>query len=421
MKTSFESPSSSGAMSASAAATVHEGHISNNAISLGNSGGQAPNAIHLDASGGGAGTSPQVAGIHIIGNTIEGYPVPETASPGAGIHIANGASDMTIVANRTNFQANAIEIVGEVGVTDGITIVAFGANSPANGYNTGVGSENENGIVLQPGTLDSPAAATASPVAGGELAPGNYLVSVSYVTAGGQETLSSIDTLVTLASGNGTIAVESPTAPDVAVFYNVYVSAVNGDHATETRQNASPILIGMMFTLTALETGGASPPSASTAVMTIQNVTLTGCNLTGCSLHGLLVDGSLGGVITGVSAIANNLWGYSTPSDAVDVLPGAITNVNISSNPGYNPVGNVTPPTIAIGTFANPYQQPVRIAIVSPGSTITSVSITSASGGSMTTGLKPGPDGVMLQLGVGESIALSGSSIGSSSWKWFRS
>jgi hypothetical protein len=224
-----------------------------------------------------------------------------------------------------------------------------------------------------------------------------------------------------LASGNGTIAVESPTAPDVAVFYNVYVSAVNGDHATETRQNASPILIGMMFTLTALETGGASPPSASTAVMTIQNVTLTGCNLTGCSLHGLLVDGSLGGVITGVSAIANNLWGYSTPSDAVDVLPGAITNVNISSNPGYNPVGNVTPPTIAIGTFANPYQQPVRIAIVSPGSTITSVSITSASGGSMTTGLKPGPDGVMLQLGVGESIALSGSSIGSSSWKWFRS
>jgi len=60
-------------------------------------------------------------------------------------------------------------------------------------------------------------------------------------------------------------------------------------------------------------------------------------------------------------------------------------------------------------------------SIVSPGSTITSVSITSASGGSMTTGLKPGPDGVMLQLGVGESIALSGSSIGSSSWKWFRS
>jgi hypothetical protein len=291
-------------------ALVTQGHINHNLMLLGNASGVTPNAVHLDAGGNVNGS--KVAGIHLVGNVFGG--TAGSPTPGAAIHIANGASDITIIGGRANFQANAIEIVGTVAgsVTDGVTIVGFGANNPQNGYNVtpGPGSKNQVGIAIQPST-------------------------------------------------------------------NV---AVN-------------------------------------------NTTITGCNLTQCSGFGLLIDNSKGGTITGVTAVGNSFWGYGAGSAkpaSVDVN----TNINISSNPGYNPVGfdSALAPVIATGiAIPNPYQQAARVFIVSPASTLGVVSITSASGGVHSTGLTPTSTGILIELGVGEQITLSGT-LGTpkSSWLWFR-
>jgi hypothetical protein len=99
-----------------------------------------------------------VSGIHIEGNIFGGGTVSgEGAYPNAAaIHIANGASDITIVGGRANFEVNAIEIVGTVGTTDGVTILGFGANNPVNGYDSGPTGppQNEIGILIAPaGTM----------------------------------------------------------------------------------------------------------------------------------------------------------------------------------------------------------------------------------------------------------------------------
>jgi hypothetical protein len=229
----------------------------------------------------------------------------DSFSHGAAIHIANGASDITILGGRANYEANAIEIVGTSGTTDGITIVGFGANNPTNGYNVGSGSANAIGIAIQPSTG-----------------------------------------------------------------------------------------------------------------MTVNNVTITGCNLTKCSSHGLIVGKSSGGgTISGVSAVGNSFWGYSSLAAAVSVLGSGTTNVHVATNPGYNPVGAATAPTIAVGSaIANPFQQAVRVFLVS--STVTGVSITAATGGATSTGITPTADGILVPLGVGEKITLSGT-LGTSAWEWF--
>jgi hypothetical protein len=290
---------------------VTQGHISHNLFVIGNSSGTAPNAIHLDADGGGSG--PRVAGLHLIGNVFEG--LASSMHPGAAIHIANGASDITILGGRANFEANAIEIVGTAGTMDGITVVGFGANSPINGYNSGSSSANQTGIAIIP-----------------------------------------------------------------------------------------------------------------SAGMAVQNVTLTGCNLSQCTKQGLLIGlPTGGGSISGVSAVGNSFWGYASPAVPVTIAGGTNAQLHIATNPGYNPVGyTISAPPIAATTagsvFANSFPQTARIFIVSPSGSITGVSITAAAVGSVAvpTGLKVTSSGVLIELGVGESITLFGSlGTPASQWTWF--
>jgi Pectate lyase superfamily protein len=163
-------------------------------------------------------------------------------------------------------------------------------------------------------------------------------------------------------------------------------------------------------------TGIAIQPSTG---MTVRNVTISGCNLSQCAAQGLLIDSSLGGMIDAVAVVGNSFWGYTGSAVPVTIIGSNNTHINIGDNPGYNPVGYIgSSPAIAIGSaIRNPYPQSVRIAIVS--ATISSISITAASGGiAVLTGIKPTSEGVLVLLGVGESITLGGATL-VGSWKWF--
>lgn len=114
-------------------------------------------------------------------------------------------------------------------------------------------------------TLPTPAAPSVVAQAGGSLAAGTYLISVTWTNAAG-ETLRGPDLTKSGVTLNQELVVTQPTPPIGATGWNIYVSTVNGARATETVQNGgSPVAIGTTtFTVTSIA-AGASPPGASTA------------------------------------------------------------------------------------------------------------------------------------------------------------
>jgi hypothetical protein len=110
-----------------------------------------------------------------------------------------------------------------------------------------------------------PAAPTnQAPVAGGALAAGTYLVSITYVNALG-ETLNSPDLTVAAVPLNDKFTVNSPAASQNATGYNVYVSTTNGATGTETKQNVAPVAIGSGFVVSTI-IAGAARPTTNTAI-----------------------------------------------------------------------------------------------------------------------------------------------------------
>jgi hypothetical protein len=113
--------------------------------------------------------------------------------------------------------------------------------------------------------LPVPAAPTnAAPVAGGSLAAGTYLVSVSWLNAVG-ETLVGADDLIAITL-NQKVTINQPAAPPIgATGWRVYASTAGGGHGTETLQ-AATIPIGTTTFLFTTLVAGAALPVANTAV-----------------------------------------------------------------------------------------------------------------------------------------------------------
>jgi hypothetical protein len=184
------------------------------------------------------------------------------------------------------------------------------------------------------------------------------------------------------------------------------LSTPGGGTGTETKQNMTFIPLGTDFLVSALS-AGAGRPAETTAFMTVTNLTVSGCNLTECSSNGVVVEAALPAVAERLSIIGNSLWGYDGPGTAISLSGTGISNAYVADNPGYNPVGaGSSPPAIAAGATRNPYQQPARVFISATG------------GAAVPTGITLSPNGVLVELGVGESIDLLGSITGLS-WTWF--
>ncbi len=193
------------------------------------------------------------------------------------------------------------------------------------------------------------------------------------------------------------------TGPEGGV---VYLSTPGGGTGIETKQNMTFIPLGTDFLVSALS-AGAGRPAETTAFMTVTNLTVSGCNLTECSSNGVVVEAALPAVAERLSIIGNSLWGYDGPGTAISLSGTGISNAYVADNPGYNPVGaGSSPPAIAAGATRNPYQQPARVFISATG------------GAAVPTGITLSPNGVLVELGVGESIDLVGSITGLS-WTWF--
>jgi hypothetical protein len=111
--------------------------------------------------------------------------------------------------------------------------------------------------------ISPPAAPTLGTTSGGTLGATTYFVKVTYVSAAGAvsppagETLPSAEASQAV-SLNNLLIVTSPGAATGASFYNVYVSTTTG---TETKQNATPIALGVNWTEPAsgLISGAALP------------------------------------------------------------------------------------------------------------------------------------------------------------------
>ena len=384
---------------ASGSAVVQDGFITDNWIPIGGFFLSDMDAIHLDACGGG---SSKVAGIYLAGN-VAGAGGAGANTPGSYVYIANGASDITIVGGRANARQNVVYITGFAGTTDGITIVGLGANTPTNGYGS---DTNAVGVYVSPGSISSPLEPTVSELmAGGTLEPGTYRVAITYEGLGGSETLASPDIMIAVGEGQE-FSVISPEPLTGVIGYNVYLSTPGGGTGTETKQNMTFIPLGTDFLVSALS-AGAGRPAETTAFMTVTNLTVSGCNLTECSSNGVVVEAALPAVAERLSIIGNSLWGYDGPGTAISLSGTGISNAYVADNPGYNPVGaGSSPPAIAAGATRNPYQQPARVFISATG------------GAAVPTGITLSPNGVLVELGVGESIDLVGSITGLS-WTWF--
>jgi hypothetical protein len=109
----------------------------------------------------------------------------------------------------------------------------------------------------------------------GSVAAGNYRVVVTYVNAPQGESLTSAESASLTVLSSGTITVPSPAASAPATAYNVYITAANGASGTETKQNSSPILIGVPYTRTTAITAGTSLPSSNSTLTYVADLGVT--------------------------------------------------------------------------------------------------------------------------------------------------
>jgi hypothetical protein len=153
---------------------------------------------------------------------------------------------------------------------------------------------------------------------------------------------------------------------------------------------------------------------------TVDGVTITGNQLGGNSTSGIAVDAHLSGAAcSNIAIVGNSVGGYDAPNDAINFVgtvgpETGLVNVIVSDNPGFNPVGSVSAPTVpSSGTaLRNPYTYAARVFVV--GGTVSAIKLTAASGSSpATTGVTSG----LITLGVNESITLEYSS--APTWSWF--
>jgi hypothetical protein len=126
------------------------------------------------------------------------------------------------------------------------------------------------GYTLDLASLGPPPAPQTTSMPGGNFGDTNYFVEITYVNPFG-ETLPSAETVQSVATNN-LLEVLSPlgagSGGDTATGYNVYVST--GPSGSETKQNATPLLIGTNWTEPAAGlVSGAPVPTTNTTVHSV--------------------------------------------------------------------------------------------------------------------------------------------------------
>ena len=124
----------------------------------------------------------------------------------------------------------------------------------------------QNGMQIPPAALPANVPAPAMPAlsaapGGGSLPTGTVYVRITYVTAYG-ETTASPEASIAVTGPTGQVTVPSPSQPGAVTGWNVYAASATG---AEVLQTATPVAIGTAYAINSLATGGATPPSASTA------------------------------------------------------------------------------------------------------------------------------------------------------------
>lgn len=113
-------------------------------------------------------------------------------------------------------------------------------------------------------TLPTPGAPTNNaPVAGGALAAGTYLVSVTWKNALGQ-TVNGPDVAIVITI-NQQVVINQPVPPIGATTWQVYASTANGARGTETLQSADIPIATTTFNFSNL-LAGTAPPATNTAI-----------------------------------------------------------------------------------------------------------------------------------------------------------
>ncbi len=179
------------------------------------------------------------------------------------------------------FLAPAANSLALVAADDGTLISPANATGPADGWAaaslpvtlpalaslsgnpwTACGtSENNAAVVFIAPPLAVPAIPVLSQTAGGSLAARTYFVQVTFTNLTGETTVSPE---ATLAVGiNQRLVVAGPTILGDATGWNLYVGTLTNN---KTKQNASPMVLGVNFTepLGGL-VAGSSPPTSNTA------------------------------------------------------------------------------------------------------------------------------------------------------------
>lgn len=110
-----------------------------------------------------------------------------------------------------------------------------------------------------PAALAPPAVPVLSSASGGTLAAATYYVTITYVSALGETTVSQ-EAVIAVAADN-LLVVDSPAAMTGATGWNVYVSSTEG---AETKQNSAALTIGNNWTEpTGGLISGSNPPASN--------------------------------------------------------------------------------------------------------------------------------------------------------------
>jgi hypothetical protein len=172
--------------------------------------------------------------------------------------------------NGTPQNPSIVKLLAEVGTTN-----IAGGDLWNVDTNTQIGASNVLGAAAQPWsaqevydsdhTLPTASAPTNSaPTGGGSLAAGTYLVSQTWLNGAG-ETLRSTDISIVIGLNQETTITQS-APPTGAISWNVYASTTNGNRASETAQNVSPIAVGTTTFLFSALIAGTAPPASDTAI-----------------------------------------------------------------------------------------------------------------------------------------------------------
>lgn len=211
-----------------------------------------------------------------------------TAIPPGGWKIASvtASGAWAVTSEFDNAPANSAALFGAV--NDAVNALCFTLSVTAgsttltcsSGYfppNFAASSVGKTIVIGGVGAAMGPPSAPTTEVNGygGTLGTGTVYLKITYTSPIGETTASPEFTATPTSGTTNYIAITRPTAAAGATGYNVYAATTTG---AETKQNTQPVPIGMEYVLTAVSTGGATPPATSTAggaplVTTIQSVT----------------------------------------------------------------------------------------------------------------------------------------------------